>query len=126
MKELERLNRDVNRALRELNGIAVAVSSATLANRKGALHEAAEALVHLDNLQRLIYASDPTLEYHYDPDRPATDAMAALARVVDEAEKQIKDGDISLAVKTLQLALEMEPPPLAYESIQKRLQSLVK
>jgi hypothetical protein len=125
MEELDRINRAVCRSLRELNDIAVRVSSSSWANRKGALNEVAEALVHLNAMQRLIYTDHPNLEYHFDSERPATDAMKALERVLDEAEKHIKTGNVSLAVRSLEQALGMEPPPLTYESIQKRLKSLI-
>lgn len=124
MNELEKLNRSVNRSLRELNGIAVAVSSSLWTDRKAALHEVIQALAHLDAVQRLIYTSDPKLEYHFDPNRPPTHAMTMLAQLVDKAEDQARNGDVPGAKQALQRALELEPPPLAYETIEKRLNEL--
>ena len=124
MTDLENLNRAVNRALRELNAVAVGVASAPLGDRKGALAQITQALAHVDALQRSIYTADPSLEYHYDPNRPPTESMNKVADLVDAAEAQVAKGDVRGALETLHHALQLEPPPLAYETIEKRLKSL--
>jgi len=50
--------------------------------------------------------------------------MREIANVVEEAEKQVRAGNVARAMEMLQRAQSMEPPPLAYESIEKRLMSL--
>jgi hypothetical protein len=124
MSDLEQLNRAINRSLRILNGIAVSVSSSSLPDRDRALHEITQALAHVDALQRFVVASDPALEYHYDPNRPPSPTMKALADLVETAEAHVRQGNVSAAEEALRRAQEMEPPPLAYEMIAKRLASL--
>ena len=126
MSNLEELNRAVNRALRALNGIAVSVASSSLPDRTVALQEITQALAHVDSLQRLIVVSDPGLEYHYDPNRPPSRIMRTINDLVEAAEHHIRQGDVSAAQEILQRVQEMEPPPLPYEAIEKRLKSLRK
>jgi len=124
MSKLEELNRSVNRVLRALNSLAVSVASSSLADRSSALDEVTQALEHVNELQRRIVASDPTLEYHHDPHRPPTKAMKAIADLVEEAEQLAKKGDAKAAEEALKRACAMEPPPLAYEMIEKRIRTL--
>lgn len=124
MNDLEALNRAVNRALRALNGIAVRVASLSLPEHSAALQEITQALAHIDALQRLIVAADPDLEYHYDPNRPPSRIMKTITDLVEAAEHHIRRGDVSAAEEILQRVQEMEPPPLPYEAIEKRLKSL--
>ncbi len=124
MTALEELNRAVNRALRALNALALRTASSALPDRDAGLREITQALAHVDSLQRLIVAADPGLEYHHDPNRPPSRIMREIANVVEEAEKQVRAGNVARAMEMLQRAQSMEPPPLAYESIEKRLMSL--
>lgn len=126
MSNLEELNRAVNRALRALNGIAVSVTSSSLPDRNAALQEITQALAHVDALQRLIVVSNPDLEYHHDPNRPPSPLMRTIADLVEAAENDRQQGNVSAAEVALKRALAMEPPPLAYEMIEKRLDSLEK
>lgn len=124
MSQLEEINRAINRSLRMLNGIAVSLTVSSLSDRKAALQEITQALAHLDALQRLVVAAAPTLEYHYDPNRAPSPTMKAIADLVETAEAHVRQGNMPAAEDALRRAQEMEPPPLAYEMIEKRLTSL--
>lgn len=124
MKSLEDLNREINRALRAANRVAVDVASSSLQDRKAALHEITQALAHIDKLQRMIVAQDPDLEYHFDPDKEPTPTMKSIADLVEAADRHIAEGRQAEAVEILQRACDLEPPPLVYEMIEKRLKGL--
>lgn len=121
MTNLKELNRAVNRALRVLNSIAVDVASSSLTERNVALDEITQALVHVDKLQRLVFASDPSLEYHFDASRAPTPAMKEVSDLVEAAERYMQQGNVAAACDALERACDLEPPPLAYEMIEKRL-----
>lgn len=82
------------------------------------------AIERVHNLQRLIVSIAPDLEYHSDPAKPPTPAMKRLAAILDKAETHIHSRDVGAAQEALKSALALEPPPLAYEQIEKRLKSL--
>jgi hypothetical protein len=101
--------------------VAVGLPSSSLQDRESALEEVSQALVHLDALQRIIVAQDPSLEYHFDPQRARTPAMKTIAEHVQAAEEFIQSGRLGEAVASLEHARDLEPPPLVYEMIEKRL-----
>lgn len=123
IKNLEELNGAINRALRLLNGIAVNVPSLVPKN-DAALTEIVKAIEHAYNLQRLVVAIQPDLEYHSDPAKPPTRVMKKLSALLDEAETHIRAGNVAAAEEVLKKASDLEPPPLAHEQIEKRLKSL--
>lgn len=124
MKTLEELNREINYALRVTNQVAVDVAASSLRERRAALNEITEALVHLDALQRILVADDPSLEYHFDPDRKATPAMKRIAELVESADRLVESEQFSEAAAMLQSACDLQPPPLVYETIAKRLEDV--
>lgn len=124
MTDLEELNRAINRTLRALNGIAIRAPLSGLKDSKAALREITEAVAHLDALQRMVVASDEGLEYHFDPRRPPTRSMKEIADLVESAEDHVRRGKILAAEDMLRRAQEKEPPPLVYEAIAKRLDSI--
>ena len=122
---LDALNRRINHVLRLLNGIAVSVPSLLRKNDSDvALRELVEAIEHVHNLQRMIVGIEPGLEYHSDPAKAPTAAMKKLADILRSAETHIRAGNTQAAEEAFKAALELEPPPLAYEQIEKRLNSL--
>ena len=124
MKSLEQLNREINRALRATNRVALDVASSTLHDRQAALNEITQALAHIDALQRILIAQDASLEYHFDPDREPTAAMETIAGLVEAADKHLQSGRRTEAIAVLQSACDLEPPPLVYEMLEKRLNEL--
>jgi hypothetical protein len=126
MSSAEEINRLVNRGLRVLNEVAVKVAASRLADRKLALNESTEAVTHLTALQRLIVREDPSLEYHYDPKREPTIFMKKIGSLVDEAEALLRAGKTDDAACVLRRARDLEPPPLTYEMLSKKLESLGK
>jgi Flp pilus assembly protein TadD len=123
INNLDELNKAINRALRLLNGIAVNVPSVAPKN-DAALAEIVGAVERMYNLQRLVVALRPDLEYHSDPAKPPTRVMKDLAELLEEAETHIRAGNLAAADEVLKRACDLEPPPLAYEQIEKRLRSL--
>jgi hypothetical protein len=97
-----------------------------LPDRNLALGEITEALTHVDKLQSLVFAADPELEYHHDPNRAPSRIMKEVAALVEAAERHLAEGNAAAAERTFQRACEMEPSPLAYETIEKRLNALRK
>lgn len=124
MPSLTDLNRALNRALRMTNLVAVDVAASSFRERAAAVTEVTQALVHLENLYRLIIAEDPSLEYHFDPDRKPSATMRAIIKMVKKADTYTADGNIPEATKLLQQVRDMEPPPLVYEIIEKKLKAL--
>ena len=124
MTTLSDLNRALNRALRVTNRVAVDEAASSLRDLAAAVKEITQALEHLENLYRFIVAEDPNLEYHFDPDRAPSETMKAIANLVKEADTCTNDGKPTEAVKLLQQARDMEPPPLVYEIIEKKLKAL--
>ena len=124
MSDLDKINKAINRSLRILNGIAVTVASSSQLDRDAALREITEALARINALQRLVVTCDPALEYHYDPNRPPSPTMKAIGDLVEAAETHVQQGNFAAAEELLRRAQDMEPPPLAYEMIEKRLNSL--
>jgi hypothetical protein len=124
MNGLDEINRAVNRALRALNEVAVSIGSSSLSDRNVALGEITEALAHVDKLQALLYSFDPSLEYHYEPNRPPTRTMKEISDLVEAGERHAQAGNVTAAIEAFERARDLEPPPLPYEMIEKRLSSL--
>ena len=124
MTNFDELNRSVNRVLRELNKIAVCVASSSIERRNEATHAITLALAHMDSLQRYIILSAPDLEYHYDPDREPSRLMRVMADLAETAESYVQQGNTKAATEAFLQLMNMEPPPLIYEMIEKRLASL--
>jgi hypothetical protein len=124
MKTLDEINRSINRALRAANQVAVEVAASPLNNRAAAIQEITQALAHIDALQRMLVADDPSLEYHFDPGRGPTPAMTRVRDLVECAEKHVEAGQLNAAAEALQRACDLEPPPLVYETIAKRLEEV--
>lgn len=124
MKSLDQLNRELNRALRVTNRVVVDVAASSLRDRTAAVQDLTQALVHLENVYRMIVAEDPSLEYHFDPDREPSATMRTIASLVKEADTYTSNGNITEAVKLLEQARDMEPPPLVYEIVEKKLKAL--
>jgi tetratricopeptide (TPR) repeat protein len=122
MNSLEKLYRQMNRAQRELNSGAVAAAAAsTLLQRKDAVQQLAKAIEHVSNVQRFIVEADPQLEYHFDPSRPPTKYMAAIRQLVKAGDDAYQQGDVGRAIGFLEQALRMDPPPFAFDSIDKKV-----
>jgi len=124
VKSLEQLNGLINRALRAVNDAAVFAAMADVAKREYAIGQIVRAVECLSNVKDLIVEADPNLEYHFDPGRAATPYMNAVAQLVISAETARQGGDSEQAAELLQKALELDPPPFAYESIEKQLKAL--
>jgi hypothetical protein len=124
MNSLEQLNGLVNRALRAVNDAAVCSAQMNIAKRESATNHLVRAVEHLTNVKALIVEADPKLEYHFDAGRPATPYMEAVARLVIEAEAARQSGNTERAEELLKSALKLDPPPFAYESIEKKIAAL--
>lgn len=124
MTTLADLNRLVNRSHRALNEVALRAVECTLADRQTAMDHLTNAMESLMRFQRCITKQDPSLEYHHDPQRAPTEFMRSIAGTVARADSALAVGDVSAAAGLLKDALDMEPPPLAYEIISKKLGAL--
>jgi hypothetical protein len=124
MTNFDELNRSVNRALRELNKIAVCVASSSIERRNEATRAITQALAHLDSLQQCIISSAPDLEFHYDPNREPSRLMRVITDLAEVAESHVQQGNTKAATEAFLQLMDMEPPPLIYEMIEKRLASL--
>lgn len=118
---LEEVNRALNRSLRSLSDAANSVSRSNLESRMEAVDEIARALELVMQVQQRVFRQDSSLEYHHDPQRPPTEFMRKIASAVEASESALRDGKKDTAKEWLEQALAMEPSPLAYESIAKRL-----
>lgn len=124
MNSLGHLNALVNRALRAINDAAVCSARVEVANRKYAIEQLVQAVECVSRVKDVIVKADPTLEYHFDVERAATPYMESVATLVKEAQAARGIGDLKRTQELLKLALNLEPPPFAYESIEKQLNSL--
>ena len=118
---LDELNRSLNRSLRTLNNAANTFAKSSLADRMIAVDEIAQALELIMGVQKRVIREDPNLEYHHDPKRAPTDFMRKVESAMQSADAALQAGDEASARKWFARALSMEPPPLAYEVIAKRL-----
>ena len=111
------LNRYLNQALRAVNSAIVAASKVGLESVKDDTRALVEIMEALSNVQRRIYEIEPELEYHYDASRPDTQYMRQHRQHLTKASEHEAQGDIAGALDQLRLALDMEPPPIAYEVV---------
>lgn len=124
MTTLTDLNRLVNRGHRSLNEIALRITECPLADQQSAMEHLTGAMESLMRFQQCITKQAPGLEYHHDPGRAPTDFMRSVAETVVRADSALAAGKVDVAAGLLKEALEMEPPPLAYETISKKLRAL--
>jgi hypothetical protein len=116
------LNRRLNRAARVVN--LAAVSVAEVAVTKALTKKLVETLAEINDAQLALFQSNPELEYHFDPARAPTAFMREVQGLEREAEAAFAQGNGPLARQKFDEALGLEPPPLAYEAIEKRLRQL--
>ncbi len=105
------------------NLAAVAIGDGSPASKR-ATEKLVEALTAISDAQKSLFASNPELEFHFDPGREPTAFMREIERLGREADSALAKGDRQLAQRKLTEALALEPPPLAYEVIEKRLRAL--
>ena len=72
----------------------------------------------------MVIAEDSSLEYHFESDREPTAAMKTIAELVEAADSHLESGKRAEAIAVLQSACDLEPPPLVYEMLEKRLYDL--
>jgi hypothetical protein len=118
------LNRRLNRAARFANLAAVAVADAGGGRLKGLTEKLVEVLAEIADAQQSLYRSNPDLEYHFDPHRAPTSFMGEVQRLDRESQQALAAGNKLLAAQKLNDALALEPPPLAYEVLEKRRNEL--
>lgn len=114
------LNRRLNRAARLANLAAVSVASGGAPVTKTLTAKLVDVLAEINTVQQSLIRGNPDLEYHSDPERPPTAFMLSIQQLEREADSAIAQGDRALAVRKLDEALALEPPPLAYEVLEKR------
>ena len=114
------LNRTLNRAARFANLAAVTVANGGVEVSKNLVEKLVEVLAEIDAVQRALVRDNPELEYHFESDRAPSAFMREVQRFGREAEQAMAHGDHSLAIQKLNQALALEPPPLAYEILEKR------
>lgn len=113
----DKLNRQINFALRAMDETARAVAESSLGKRSGHIDSLASAIAALTDIQREIYETNPELEYHYDESRPPTKYMTTFRKHLDRADELLAAGEADAAIEELRKALVMEPPPLAHEML---------
>jgi hypothetical protein len=89
-----------------------------------AVDEIARALELLMQVQQRVFRQDSSLEYHHDPQRSPTEFMKKISSAVEASESALRDGKKEAAKEWLERALAMEPSPLAYEAISKKLEKI--
>lgn len=121
-EEISELNREVNKALRAVNSLGVAVAGLRFGRVKENLGIIGEAMDALSKLQARIFEAQPELEFHHDENRADTEYMATYREHLRNAASYHASGDVSASIKALHKALEMEPPPLPYEIVIKEIE----
>jgi len=118
------LNRRLNRAARFANLAAVAVADGGGSHSKSLTEKLVGALAEIADAQQSLFRAHPELEYHFDPDRAPTAFMRVVQRLERESEEALAAGNHVLAARKLNDALALEPPPLAYEVLERRRNEL--
>ena len=118
------LNRRLNRAASFTNLAAVAVANGSGALSKSLTEKLVGVLAEITDAQHSLFRTNPELEYHFDPDRAPTTFMREVQRLEREAQDAIERGNRHLATQKLNDALALEPPPLAYEVLERRRNEL--
>jgi hypothetical protein len=126
MSDPDQLIRLVNRALRLLDEIAGTVIRSNLQERDAATKASVNSLDSMMRLQEFLVSEFPDLDYHYDSNKPPTLFMTAITQLIVEADSYEKKGKIADAIRVLEIASSLEPPPLPYEVLSKRLLALRK
>lgn len=126
MPALRPVSQLLNRALRAANDLAVRIASegALEAQKLELLGRVTSALELLTSVQGALAQLDPDSEFHYDSSRPATGFMLEVKQLIAQAEALAARGSSAEAVACFERARDLEPPPLTYELITKRLQNL--
>ncbi len=114
------LNRKLNRAARFANLAAVTVANGGSPVSKAITAKLVDVLAEIKTVQQSLVRGNPELEYHFDAQRPATRFMRQVQQLHADAEAAFASGDRDLALRKLDEALTLEPPPLAYEVLEKR------
>ena len=114
------LNRRLNRAARFANLAAVTVANGGSPISKALTEKLVAVLAEITAVQKSLVQRHPDLEYHFDPQRPPSAFMREVQRLGLEAQTAIAKGDRNLAILRINEALALEPPPLAYEILEKR------
>lgn len=118
------LNRKLNRAARFANLAAVAIAEGGDAGSRSLTEKLVGVLAEIANAQQQLFRTNPEHEYHFDPDRAATPFMQQVQRLERESQEALGAGNRQLAVQKLNDALALEPPPLAYEVLERRRNEL--
>lgn len=121
---LRQINQLLNRTARALNKTAVELANSNHKQLRQKSKGIANALEILVDIQGDLYALDPDLEYHYDPNRKKTKYMQHILALTSAAKEFEEKGDKKSAIENLKVALETEPPPLTYEAIEKEIARL--
>ncbi len=121
---MEQINKLSNRALRELNGLAVKIGQAHDADKESGLRLITQAVANVMKFQELLYRRFPEFEFHYDPDRPPTKFMRDVAEGTKLAETLAARGEADKAISQYESVRSLEPPPLTYDLLTKRIKQL--
>jgi hypothetical protein len=114
------LNRRLNRAARLVNLAAVTVADGGGSPSKSLTEKLVGVLAEIADAQHSLFRTHPELEYHFDPDRAPTAFMRTVQRLERESEEALAAGNRALAAQKINEALGLEPPPLAYEVLERR------
>lgn len=121
MTDFEQTNRLLNRAERVVDELAQELATLPFNAKEQSLRRLAEALELLGKVKKTIIQHDPSLEYHFNDEMPATKYMSEIHSYVAEADRLMESKDFESAISLLKEALKMEPPPIIYEALVKKL-----
>lgn len=121
-----KINQALNRALRHVNEVAARIAESEFPDRVEAIDRLSQMMATLVDIQSALYVVEPDLEYHYDSAREATKFMMEIAKLVEQAVEFETADKFAEARKALEKARDLEPPPLTYEELTRRIDSLNK
>jgi hypothetical protein len=124
MDKNEFVNRLLNRSLRTLNELAVAIGKSSLNDSAAAIRRIVAAIEEVAAVQTMVYEQSPDLLYHYEENRPPTRFMREIASLITQAGELESAGMTGAAIEKLSAAIAMEPPALTHEMLTKKLKHL--
>ncbi|MGE5491703.1 MAG: hypothetical protein ACM31P_10515 [Actinomycetota bacterium] len=120
------LNRRLNKALRLLNLAAVSVAEIPSAIYGNILASLVESIAQLSAARQTLIDEHPELDYHFDHERAPTAFMCQIHALERDAENALLGGSREAAISILDEALNLEPPALDYEILEKRRNELLR
>ncbi|MBT7444256.1 MAG: hypothetical protein HN790_09885 [Methylococcales bacterium] len=127
MSEYETINQLLNKGQRVVDQIAREIVALKYAPDDANLHKTVEALSLLNDVQKSIWEAEPDLiaipksrgELHQE-----SKYMQEYRSYILKSSHHEENNDIPNAIKELQNALNMEPPHIMYEVVEKDIERL--